>query len=144
MGDSEMWDEILKVIKRIHIRADAMEKYSFDSLGLSPNQSAVISVIDRDLFYTHTKIAKEIGLSKSTLSGALNALEQKGLIERAGSKDDKRKSFINLTRQGRELRSAILSGGPKGLLEAADMTELEKKLLYILLKKLSSHLEEID
>ena len=144
MGDSEMWDEILKVIKKIHLRADTLEKYAFFSLGLSPNQSAVISVIDRDLFYTHTKIAKETGLSKSTLSGALHALEQKGLIERARSKDDKRKHFINLTRQGRELRAAILSGGLKGLLEAADMTELEKKLLYILLKKLSSQLEEAD
>ena len=144
MSDSEMWDEILKVIKRIHIRADALEKYTFDSLGLSSNQSAVISVIDRDLYYTHTKIEKETGLSKSTLSGALHTLEQKRLIERARSKDDKRKSFINLTRQGRELRTAILSGGPKGLLEAADMTELEKKLLYILLKKLSSQLGETD
>ena len=67
-------------------------------------------------------------------------MEKKGLIEKVRSKEDKRKSFINLTIQGRALRPVLLSGGAKKPLEAVEMTDLEKKLLYILLKKLSNQL----
>jgi DNA-binding MarR family transcriptional regulator len=140
VGETEMLDDVLKVIKKIAFQMDNLERYAQISLGLSANQSAVISAIDRDFHYTHTSLAGKTKISKSTLSGTLCIMEKKGLIERVRSKDDGRKSYVNLTSQGRALRFALMSNGAKSPLGNTDMTELEKKLLYILLKKLSNQL----
>ncbi|MDD2574096.1 MAG: MarR family transcriptional regulator [Bacillota bacterium] len=142
MDDNEILDDILKLIKKISLQLDTIEKCTLISLHLSANQSMVLSVIDRDLSFTHTSINRQTGISKSTLTGTLRAMENKGLIERVKSESDKRKTYINLTHQGKALRIALMSGGiAYGSSAAAYTTELEKKLLFILLKKLSYHLE---
>ena len=141
MGETGMLEDITKLIKKISLQLDAHERCTLISLHLSVNQSRVLEVIDRDMFFTHTRIAGQTGISKSTLTGTLRAMENKGLIEKFRSENDKRKTYINLTQQGKALRAALLSGGMvHGSSTAADMTELEKKLLYILLKKLSFHI----
>jgi DNA-binding MarR family transcriptional regulator len=141
MGETGMLEDITKLIKKISLQLDAHERCTLISLHLSVNQSRVLEVINRDMFFTHTRIAGQTGISKSTLTGTLRAMENKGLIEKFRSENDKRKTYINLTQQGKALRAALLSGGmTHGSSTAADMTELEKKLLYILLKKLSFHI----
>ena len=141
MGETGMLEDITKLIKKISLQLDAHERCTLISLHLSVNQSRVLEVIDRDMFFTHTRIAGQTGISKSTLTGTLRAMENKGLIEKFRSENDKRKTYINLTQQGKALRAALLSGSmTHGSSTAADMTELEKKLLYILLKKLSFHI----
>ncbi len=141
MGEMEMLDEVFKLIRKVSLQLDAHQKCTLVSLGLSANQSKIICEIDRNFHLTHTRLAKITNISKGTLSGALNVMEQKGLIERCKCKHDKRKTYINLTREGWMVRAALLSGSPaRNSFMTADMTELEKKLLYILLKKLNSQL----
>lgn len=136
-----MLRDILKTIRNISLRLDALEKHTLVSLDLSAKQSMIILTIDRDLSFTHTHIAAQTGISKSTLTGALQSLERKGLIERIKSKQDRRKTYVNLTSQGKILRAVLCSDDAEhGASAAAIMTELEKKLLYILLKKFSNHL----
>lgn len=141
MGETEMLDEVFKLIRKISLQLDAHEKCTLVSLGLSANQSKIICEIDRNFHFTHTRLAQKTNTSKATLSGALDVMEQKGLIERSKCKHDKRKTYINLTPGGWMIRSALLSGSSaRDYFMTTDMTELEKKLLYILLKKLNSQL----
>src|SRR5690554_6751630 len=100
-----MLEDILKLINRISLQLDTLERCTHISLHLSPNQSRVISVLDRDFCFTHTRLAKQTGISKSTLTGTLRSLEKKGLVERVKQKGDKRKAYINLTHQGKALRA---------------------------------------
>ncbi|MBA1334383.1 MAG: hypothetical protein HPY66_2232 [Firmicutes bacterium] len=70
------------------------------------------------------------------ISEILNTLEKKGLVERVRCESDRRKHHISLTSHGFLVKSAISPGlYHKGITGKLDMTELEKKLLYILLKK---------
>jgi DNA-binding MarR family transcriptional regulator len=141
MKQTEMLIEINKLIKRVSASLDTLDRCALVSMGLSPNQSRVISVIDRDFFFTHTILSRQCSMSKSTLSEALKTMEQNGLIERIKYRGDKRKKYINLTAGGKAVRAALLSNGfAKGAFGTIDMTQLEKKLLYILLKKLEYQL----
>jgi DNA-binding MarR family transcriptional regulator len=144
MGQTEMLHEIFKLIKKVSLGLDNHEKCTLVSLGLSPYQSMVVSEIDRDFSFTHTILSKRCSISKSTLSEALKAMEQKGLIERVKCRADKRKSYINLTPRGKTVRKALLYGDSCGeVYGITDMTQLEIKLLYILLKKLEYQLGTI-
>ena len=53
-------------------------------------------------------IAAEAGLGKAALSGVLNTLEKRKLIERTKSKDDGRIIEVSLTEAGRVLLEALL------------------------------------
>jgi DNA-binding MarR family transcriptional regulator len=141
MEQTEMLIEITKLIRRVSTSLDTLDRCALVSMGLSPSQSRVISVIDRDFFFTHTILSKQCSMSKSTLSEALKTMEQNHLIERTKYRGDKRKKYINLTARGKAVRAALLSNGcAEGAFETIDMTQLEKKLLYILLKKLEYQL----
>ena len=89
MGETGMLEDITKLIKKISLQLDAHERCTLISLHLSVNQSRVLEVIDRDMFFTHTRIAGQTGISKSTLTGTLRAMENKGLIEKFRSENDK-------------------------------------------------------
>ena len=49
------------------------------------------------------RIAKELNLSASRGTNILNSLEKKGLLERSSDKEDRRKVYISLTDEGKQL-----------------------------------------
>jgi DNA-binding MarR family transcriptional regulator len=71
--------------------------------GLTPSQARVIFTLGG----TEGMTCKEIGditlITKGTLTGVVDRLEQKGLVERWSVEEDGRKTIVALTRRGQRV-----------------------------------------
>ena len=82
----------------------AVEIYShttFRHTGITGPQLVVLAVLGRQVMANAVDLARQVHLSMATLSGIIARLEQRGLIERARSDQDRRKADIRLTDAGR-------------------------------------------
>jgi DNA-binding MarR family transcriptional regulator len=82
----------------------AVEIYShatFRHTGITGPQLVVLAVLERQVKANAVDLARRVHLSMATLSGIIARLEQRGLIERARSDQDRRKADIRLTEAGR-------------------------------------------
>lgn len=57
----------------------------------------------RDRQPTMLELARYLDLEKSSLSGLVDRAEQRGLVERVASADDRRTSHVRVTAEGRKL-----------------------------------------
>jgi MarR family 2-MHQ and catechol resistance regulon transcriptional repressor len=70
------------------------------SLGLTPSQFDVIATLGDTEGMTCKELSEKTLVTKGTLTGVLDRLEKKSLIERMPSKQDRRSIFIRLTPKG--------------------------------------------
>ena len=71
--------------------------------GFTFPQLSVISILAKNGKQKVSDISERIGLSDSTVSGILDRLEQKGIIERKRNKDDRRVVKIYLSNGSQEI-----------------------------------------
>jgi MarR family 2-MHQ and catechol resistance regulon transcriptional repressor len=71
-------------------------------LGLTPSQFDVIVTLGDTEGMTCKQLSEKTLVTKGTLTGVLDRLADKGLIERIPSKEDRRAIFIRLTPKGSE------------------------------------------
>ena len=84
----------------------AVEVYShttFRHSGITGPQLSVLETFKHRSTANAVDVARQVHLSMATLSGIIARLEQRGLIERARSDQDRRKTDIRLTSAGRHL-----------------------------------------
>jgi len=94
---------ILNAIRQIIRAADIdSRKLASDHQITSPQLMALMAVVEKGCV-SATGIAKRIHLSPSTLVGVLDRLENKGLIQRDRSADDRRLVWVTATEEGRAL-----------------------------------------
>ena len=71
--------------------------------GLTFPQLSVISILSKHGKQKVSEISEKMGLSDSTVSGILDRLEQKNMIERKRNKDDRRVVKIYLSEGSRKI-----------------------------------------
>jgi DNA-binding MarR family transcriptional regulator len=91
-------------------RAARLVTQSFDrslrSTGITANQFSVLMAV-YDLDIPLTKLAKALGMERTTLTRNLNVLEKAGMLV-LGSGDDRRERQISITREGEQLLETAL------------------------------------
>jgi MarR family 2-MHQ and catechol resistance regulon transcriptional repressor len=70
------------------------------SLGLTPSQFDVIATLGDTEGMTCKELSEKTLVTKGTLTGVLDRLEKKGLVERVPSREDRRCTLIRLTPKG--------------------------------------------
>ena len=115
---------------------------ALESLGISGRQLAVLVVLDAAEPLSQLDAAKELGVDRTTMVALVDELEDKSLVERRRSPDDRRKNIVELTVRGKE----ILAEGERRHQEAekaflADLTPIEADLFVRILKKLAADTE---
>lgn len=96
-------DEILRSIRRI-VRAIEMYSQSLiNQVGLTSPQLAVLKAVQRLDPATPTSIARDLRLSQPTVSGILERLSAKRLLQRETNNDDKRMRTYHLTEESTRL-----------------------------------------
>lgn len=118
---------------------------ALESLGISGRQLAVLVVLDAAEPLSQLDAAKELGVDRTTMVALVDELEDKSLVERRRSPDDRRKNIVELTARGKE----ILAEGERRHQEAekaflADLTPIEADLFVRILKKLVADTEVSD
>lgn len=105
--------------------------------GLSPGRVGILTLIEANPGLTQSRLARAVSLDRSTMVGVLDALEERGLIERRRGADDRRTNGLWLTRRGR----VVLAGAKKKIAVherrvASRLTAAERVRLIRLLQKL--------
>lgn len=79
-----------------------------EQYGLTPAQYGVLSCLwDREAS-TPKQLAEELYLEMSTISGVLDRMQKKGLIERAANEADRRGVIITATEKGMVLKEPVI------------------------------------
>ena len=68
--------------------------------GIATEQFATLKIISEDNEVTQTRIAELLAKNKTTVGRSIDALVQKGLIDRQDIKNDRRANLITLTAKG--------------------------------------------
>lgn len=78
-----------------------------EEYDITPAQYGVLSCLWDVEFSTPKQIAEELCLEMSTISGVLDRMQKKGLIERAANEKDRRGIRVLVTEKGKELKNPV-------------------------------------
>ncbi len=121
MGTS--YDEsILNSLRRITRAIDVYSRKLAATYKLTAPQLVCLRYLDRFGPHTPSELAREAALSQATVTGILDRLESRGLVERRRDNKDRRRISIYLTSEGRRLSQAAPT--PLQELFAARLAEL--------------------
>ncbi len=87
-------------------------------LGVTGPQRLVIRIVGRFPDISPGEVADILKVHKSTLTGVLQRLEERGLIERKASPEDRRRALVRLTAAGQKV-NAVRSGTVEAALRRA-------------------------
>jgi DNA-binding MarR family transcriptional regulator len=107
--------------------------------GVTPGQYGVLMCLWDENGQTVRHLADRLTLDGSTMTGLLDRMEQKGLIEKKPDPKDRRALQVLLTDKGNELRDCLpqaIDAANKKVLEEMDENQVQafKELLYNLCK----------
>lgn len=82
-------------------------KKELEQYDLTPIQYGVLKCIWQLDLHVPKEIADYLGVENSTISGILDRMEKKDLIERKIDKDDRRFIYVDLTKASRDLEAPV-------------------------------------
>ncbi|MFP4032479.1 MAG: MarR family winged helix-turn-helix transcriptional regulator [Desulfococcaceae bacterium] len=90
-------EQMLIALRRITQSMDLHSRYLVKHHGLTGPQLIILREIQRKGEGTVGDLARAISLSQSTVTGILDRLEARGLVERRRADEDKRRVIVGLT-----------------------------------------------
>ena len=110
-------------------------------LGLEPRDFALLRTVATSPGVTQQAIGERMGVKPSRMVAFVDALEQRGLLERRQNPQDRRARELFLTEQGRDvLQRAFAIAVSHEQLLSGDLSEDEREQLMELLARVGSHL----
>lgn len=107
------YQQVLVALRRLIRATDLHSKHLVRTAGLTASQVLLLQAINDESLVTSSQLARIISLSQATVTTILDHLEARGLVSRQRSTEDKRKVYISLTEQGRQ----VLATAPAPLQE---------------------------
>ena len=141
-----MQTNFLPVLRNLVSAYQAFERYSapdLRSMGLTMTQFDVIATLGNQPPMTCKELGEKTLVTKGTLTGVLERLESKGILERKLNPEDARSQMIGLTIKGQQLFEKVFPDHLQhlqkafGQLSKQDLNELTlalQKLRAVLIK----------
>ena len=108
-------------------------------LGLHPKHFGLMRVLDAEGSLTQGELGRIAGVDPSTMVGALDELEAKGLIERRPHPSDRRAHEVHLTPAAQDAMAAVAAAASEHAERFfAPLTAAERAELLRLLQKLAA------
>lgn len=95
-------EEILVALRRIIRAVDMHSRRLIQKTGLSGPQLVLLQIMGQGNTITAGELARRASLSQATVTTILDRLEDRGLVQRQRSTDDKRRVQVALTDKGNE------------------------------------------
>ncbi len=135
-------ENILLSVRRIMRAIDMHSSYLARQYGLTSPQLICLKKLSEVKGITPGGLAKEVHLSHATVTGIINRLEKKGLVQRIRSTKDARSFLISLTDQG----ISMVKASPAMLQEQfmhklSKLANWEKTMILSSLQRITSILD---
>ena len=112
--DSQNNQQILDDAKELAEMILSVQRYFLVDLAKELSESQISFVqffllghLDNDKSLTMSEIAKRMGHSTAAATGLVDRLEKLGYVQRAHSKEDRRKVLVQITKKGSKLVDSI-------------------------------------
>ena len=92
-------DSVRRLVRSLRSVATAVER----DTGLSTAQTFVLQLLDESPAESVNELAERTATDQSSVSVVVSRLEAKGLVSRAPSPDDARRTMVSITTAGRHL-----------------------------------------
>jgi DNA-binding MarR family transcriptional regulator len=135
--NQSMGERYLRSVRLLAECLQGFERYTGEFVrahGLTQAQFDIIATLGNTDGMSYKELGERTLITKGTLTGVIERLEQKGLVERSRSSDDKRSFFVRLTAAGearfREVFPQVVEHGRKLFASygAADFDKLDEAL----------------
>jgi DNA-binding MarR family transcriptional regulator len=96
-------ERFLSTLRELARCYQAFERYSgthVRELGLTPDQFDIIATLGNIEGMSFKELGEQTLITKGTLTGVVDRLEARGLVERVASDVDRRSTIVRLTRAG--------------------------------------------
>lgn len=103
MSNLSIEDQVIVALRRITRAIDLHSKGLINEVGLTAPQLATLLAVRRLHPITVGALAKSVHLSQATMTGILNRLEKRGVIDRERSGSDRRSVVVKLTKIGEQI-----------------------------------------
>lgn len=129
----------LKTIRELASAYQAFESYSsrhIRGLGLSPSQFDIVATLGNTPGMSCSELGEKTLITKGTLTGVLDRLADKQLIERCEHETDGRSTLVRLTDQGQQLFETVFPAHLKHLDKALKnlSTQSQRQLQQLLIE----------
>jgi DNA-binding MarR family transcriptional regulator len=129
----ELLDQTARNLKRI-------QRQTFSQAGLTPPQYAVLHLLWERDGRPFKEFAEALVCTRATITGLIDTLERKGLVERRPNPNDRRSLLATLTEAGRKLQGETPSVSQMYDTCCTGLTSVEFQQLGFLLAKLNRSL----
>lgn len=142
----DMGERYLKSIRLLAECMQGFERFSGESVrrhGLTHAQFDIIATLGNTSGMSYKELGERTLITKGTLTGVIERLEQKGLVMRERSLDDKRSFFVRLSPAGERVFDDVF---PKVVAHGKQLfaayTEADFSALDAALAKLRTHIQQ--
>lgn len=108
---------------------------------LTPAQYGILNYLWENTVATPKELAQMLQVENSTMSGILDRLQKKGLIERHTDENDRRSVQVMMTQEGNQLKAAVLDTVAKLNTEVLDRIDEEKRESFLDCLRTIGHVE---
>ncbi len=96
-------DEILLALRQISQAADLQSRALLLRCGLTGPQLIVLRELERSGQVPIGSLARQVSLSQATVTGIVERLQKRGMVERTRDHSDRRRVLVQCTPQGRKV-----------------------------------------
>lgn len=119
MSDREHCDNVVALIKRVHLSLRRAFDEVLVSYGLTWPQANLMRAIAQRLGIEQRELQEQLGVTSATLTGIIDGLVERELVERRLSPHDARVKQLFLTERGQQVSAEL----------AALLPRLERQLM---------------
>ena len=133
---------VLRALRRIIRAVDIHSRKLNSEFHLTAPQMICLYCLARQDGITLSRLAEEVSLGASTVTGIVDRLEAKGLVHRERSVQDRRKTLLSITAEGRK----VIDASPALLQDRfarrlRDLPELEQATIALSLERVVEMME---
>jgi MarR family 2-MHQ and catechol resistance regulon transcriptional repressor len=128
------------VLNRVQRAVGERARREVERQGLRPTEFAVLEALYHKGPLTLGQVGERVLVTSGSVTPVADKLEQRGLIQRRISAEDRRVCYAELTESGRELIGGIFPDHAEVIRRAMEgITTEEKRIATALLKRLGLH-----
>ena len=141
-GNEHIIKDIVESIRRL-VRAEYLDSQKMSKqYGLTGPQSLVLRLLIKKGALSSADLSRQMYVTPSNITGIIDRLEKKGLVDRIRQQGDRRVALITLTESGQKLGKTIPDPIEKKIVN--QLADLEPEHLQILAMAMDQILNLID